>query len=737
MERLSLAGRWTRRIGGRAIDLVTVPGSYELVGECTVERAFGRFGAPEDRGRYFLCTEGVLAAAEFTLNGRLLGGAGPYVPYRFEIPAGLLGESNRIAARIRDCVEPFGPPPGRKMDGGLIRDIYIERRPACYIGAVRFAARVEPDGAKAAPAVEVALDGGPSRKVEVILCERAGGREVARAGGTAPGTITFEVARPQPWSPESPFLYTLTVRTLGADPDEVSEIVGFRTIEIRGQDFYLNGRRLILKGVCRHEFMTGCGYSPPEEEVRREIARIKHAGFNYIRLVHSPQAPCVSRIAAELGILVSEEPGACFHELEDPAMAEPALESLRRMVRRDRNVPSVFAWLIYNECHPNLEYAVRAAAICRELQPECLVSMADCSDRRPEIKAMMKAAGLSYVGVNAYIGHDAPYVERMAAFTEWPLVFTEWGGCICQGNARLLEVMTGLWAKHSRPDVSPRIAGCAFWAWADYEEYTRGPWSTFDGWTVEGLVDKERKPKADLLALSEMCFAMDHAPIRPAAAVEVLAKAPERPGHWFCVPLEKVEGDQAALERRIEELRQAYEYRLPVFGDLMVSGIRFECRDRAGLRYPLLLGPGREEVFIPVGRRVRQVAVLGHVTMNGGYPSNDVRSVHTGGDVRPRPYGEPASGYVFEFEDGAAAEELLHGRDVLRANNICRWWKAAPRSVSTVPAAQAVLHPSYEILRVDLWEKAFETPRLLKGIRWRARDAEAVHLLYAVSCLGD
>jgi len=80
-------------------------------------------------------------------------------------------------------------------------------------------------------------------------------------------------------------VYTLKVR-LKNNNDEILEIVGFKDLQIKGQDFFLNGVRTMLKGVCRHEFMDNFGYTPPVEAIEKELAQIKHAGFNYVRLVH-------------------------------------------------------------------------------------------------------------------------------------------------------------------------------------------------------------------------------------------------------------------------------------------------------------------------------------------------------------------------------------------------------------------------------------------------------------------
>ncbi len=70
---------------------------------------------------------------------------------------------------------------------------------------------------------------------------------------------------------------------------------------------------------------------------------------------------------------------------------------------------------------------------------------------------------------------------------------------------------------------------------------------------------------------------------------------------------------------------------------------------------------------------------------------------------------------------------------MLRSNNICRWWKTAPRAPETQPAVQATLHPSFEILRFDLWQHDFGTPRRLREIRWRLEDAESIQAMLAIS----
>ena len=354
-----LSGEWRRSINGKTLDFVTVPGCYPPMGECdlTIESAC-RTGSSSPARAISSSPKASSPRPDFSVNGQPVGRAGPFVPYRFELPAGLLTADTTITARVRDLPEPFGTTPGRRFDAGLIRRVYLERRPAAFLDDVDFRYELAPDFASAMCTVGVDVDGPAAGAVEAVLRERPSGDELARGSGQASSPLTFNLPRPRPWSPERPHLYALEVRLEG-DDEPYQELVGFRTLEVAGSDFFLNGERLLLRGVCRHEFTTEFGYTVPEAAVRRDLERIKAAGFNYVRLVHSPQAACVPRLAAEIGLLVSEEPGACWHNLADPDIAARALETLRRLVLRDRACPSVFAWLLYNECPPVMDYTVQ------------------------------------------------------------------------------------------------------------------------------------------------------------------------------------------------------------------------------------------------------------------------------------------------------------------------------------------------------------------------------------------
>jgi len=745
--RLDLGGRWSRLLDGTQIDYVSVPGSYAPVGSCTLERFFDCGWTGRQRVRLVL--EGVLASATITLNGQVLGRAGSWAIYDFAVPPGLLrAQGNHLQLEVIDLLEAFGPVPGRRWDGGLIRPIYLEWLPETALRGILFRAGLSADLTTAHSSVQVDLDGPGSPAVGITVHEAASGALVASGTATAGQPFTFTVERPALWSPEHPALYTIAALLPTQPGQAIVEEVGYRRITSNGADVFLNGRRLLLKGVCRHEFTHAHGYCPPEPAVRRELARIKHAGFNYIRLVHSPQDGMVCRIAAQLGLLVSEEPGTCWHDLANDQIAAPAVECLRRTILRDRNVPSILAWFIYNECNPNIAYAVRIAAMCRELDPDCCLSMADCSGQDQMLIDMAKAADLTFFGINVYATRKS-FIERMRVLTGRPLVITEWSGFLGQGNARQLTDFCDLFVRHSRLDEPQRLIGGSIWVWADYEEHSRPSPASIQGWTVEGLVHADGRPKPDLQILSQMCFDMDHPAVRERPPVEVLAQAPRRPENWLPVQLGPVVADQEALVARADQARRirdmdnwqtvpgdhdgyAFTPPWPRLGAQLIDGIEFQCSDVQVPGYGLLLGRERPTVTIPVGRRVRAVAVLGQVFIGGGYPGPAPAIWATTEPARTR--GAPAAHYQFTFASGTIDQPLRHGIEVLRHNDICRWWTPMPRGAALRPALRSVIDSRYEVLRLDLWERAF-TSDVLSSITWTLNDPEALLLICGISVL--
>jgi beta-glucuronidase len=733
---LPLHGSWTRAIAGRDLDTVQVPGTWPACGVCTVHHEFDLpAGMLVDGDSFALVGEGVLSRATFTLNGQVIGESGPWLSFRFVIPAKLLRErGNRIAAEINDINETFGPTPGRHFEPGIFRPIRIERRPRTRITEVHPLMVLSDDLTRVDVTVSIALEGPDQPQLSCALIDAATGKVVAERSAAA-GRLVFSLDHPRLWSPDLPNIYRLDVR---AGDDHWSDIVGFRRLETRGPDILLNGKRIVLAGVCRHEFVAELGYAASEAHARREMARIRHAGFNHVRLVHSPQAAWVPRIAAEVGLLVSEEPGACFHDLSDPRIADGAVAALSDLVKRDRHLPSIYAWYIYNECLPCTPYAVRAVAACRALDPGCLTSMADCSGRKDDILAMVAASGLSIYGINIYTMWGNDYAKILDWYTDRPVVMTEWGGMMTLGNKRVLGDHCKHWSATLRAEAPKRFAGCSFWAWADYEERRRMAPAAVEGWTIEGLVDRHGHAREALADMSQWAFDLRHPPIPKRAPVEILRQSPLRSGAWRTLDLAAVAGDQTDAETRLRAVsaNAPAAGTMPVAERIIVDGVPFRPRCGQDGWMPLLLAGMRKEVTIPVSGKVTSIAVLGHSAFAAAWPGNAVHSVHHRDQEPARRPGDAAASFIFDYADGSVTVPQRHGIEVLRGNDICRWWTTGARSPAVVPAVRLVVDEDCFILRLDLAELALDPKRDLKQIRWQLEDQEAIISLFALSVQG-
>ena len=151
--------------------------------------------------------------------------------------------------------------------------------------------------------------------VEIVLKNRTA--DVARDTQTVqlkPGLneieLTFNLENPALWSPDQPHLYELAahIKTASSE-DQWSCQTGFRDIRVEGREFRLNGKKLVLNGVCRHDMWKDQGFTLTRKQQEQDMRMIKELGCNFIRLVHYPHDRNIIALANQLGIMVSEEPG--------------------------------------------------------------------------------------------------------------------------------------------------------------------------------------------------------------------------------------------------------------------------------------------------------------------------------------------------------------------------------------------------------------------------------------------
>lgn len=159
------------------------------------------------------------------------------------------------------------------------------------------------------------------------------------------------------WNAETPELYDLTVRLHRPDgtvADTSRHRVGFRDVEIVGRDLLVNGERVFIRGVNRHDFHPLTGRTVSYDDMRADLVLLKRFGFNAIRTSHYPNDPALYDLADELGLYVVDEADIESHDhaheiADDPRYLNAFVDRVSRMVLRDKNHPSVIIWSLGNE----------------------------------------------------------------------------------------------------------------------------------------------------------------------------------------------------------------------------------------------------------------------------------------------------------------------------------------------------------------------------------------------------
>jgi beta-galactosidase/beta-glucuronidase len=157
------------------------------------------------------------------------------------------------------------------------------------------------------------------------------------------------------WSPETPVLYQVELQMLREDEviDDLIERFGFREICVQGKYVLLNGKRLRIKGICRHEDHPDYGCALPYQTIYNDLVLIRQMGANSIRTAHYPNDEIFLDLCDELGILVWEENHARGLEedrMKHPLFEEQAEQVIREMIFYHYNHPCIFIWGILNEC---------------------------------------------------------------------------------------------------------------------------------------------------------------------------------------------------------------------------------------------------------------------------------------------------------------------------------------------------------------------------------------------------
>jgi beta-glucuronidase len=373
----------------------------------------------------------------------------------------------------------------------------------------------------------IRFDAGDSGRIRGWI--RAGGDEAGRAAAAelripelgiaarveldASGFGEFEVpAQPELWSPEQPKLYDLVV--VYGD-DRVTDRIGFRSIERRGDEIYLNGQPIYLRGISIHEEAPSReGRAWSEADARQTLEWARELNCNFVRLAHYPHSEAMLRMADEMGLLVwSEIPVYWTIEFDNPAVYQSAERQLAEMIGRDRNRASIILWSVANET-PNHEarneFLGRLVEKARNLDPDRLVTAAlDTHTAKDGVRVIDDplARLVDVIGINSYCGwyHDSP---ENCADTEWrsehgkPVIVSEFGAGALHGNhgssfVRWTEEYQARVYEHNITMLEnmPFVRGTTPWILRDFRSPRRPLPGIQDYWNRKGLLSEQGERK--------------------------------------------------------------------------------------------------------------------------------------------------------------------------------------------------------------------------------------------------
>ena len=445
--------------------------------------------------RLFLQFDGAAHIAEVYVNGvHALTHRCGYTAFRVELTALVrYGGDNSVAVKL-DCTESASIPPfGFVVDylcyGGLYREAWLDVRGQRYIEDVfvttpdahSLRARLTVDGAYALARLSL-MDGGR-------LMARVEGRESA----------LLECPEAEPWDVDSPKLYTLLTQLLDGDGgvlDEKETVFGFRTAEFRDGGFYLNGRRLFLRGLNRHQCYPYIGYAAPER-LQRQDARIlkEELCCNAARCSHYPQSQYFMDECDRLGLLVfTELPG--WQHIGDAAWKEQALDNLRELILQNRNHPSVVLWGVrINESVDDDELYTRANALAHELDPSRATSGVRYLEKSHLLEDVYAYNDFSHNGASPGVKPKKAVMTDM----DKPLIVSESNGHMFPTKSfDPWEKRQEQALRHARvlsaAAADGEHAGCFQWCMFDYP--THKDFGSGDRVCYHGVMDAFRNPKS-------------------------------------------------------------------------------------------------------------------------------------------------------------------------------------------------------------------------------------------------
>lgn len=326
------------------------------------------FEVPESmKGRrLFISFQGAESGLALWLNGHFVGySEDTFTPSEFELTDYVQEGENKLAAQVfKWTSSSWCEDQDFYRFSGIYRDVYLYTVPDVHIRDLRI--RAVPDETLTKGILEICTEAWGEGKAEICLTKD--GQTFQGAFDLKDGGITMEIENPVLWSAEDPQLYDLTIQVYdraGKLQEYIPERVGFRRFEMKDKIMTLNGKRIVFKGVNRHEFSSVTGRHVSEEELIKDLKTMKQNNINAIRTCHYPDASLIYRLCDEYGLYMIDETNLESHGSWDtveasgdfsgvvpcdrPEWLDMMLDRANSMYQRDKNHPAILIWSCGNE----------------------------------------------------------------------------------------------------------------------------------------------------------------------------------------------------------------------------------------------------------------------------------------------------------------------------------------------------------------------------------------------------
>lgn len=464
--------------------------------------------------RVFVDFEGVMTYAKVYINGVELGEhKGGYTPFSFDLTDHLIyGDDNLLTVMVDSTERKDIPPFGFVIDylcyGGIYREVNLRIVEDCFIQNI-FAKPGKVLEEKKALSTEIYVHNKGNEQITVqakvqllnndTVCGESVSEAVLEANDKSKLILNMDgLMDIELWGLENPHLYTVkaTLLTNETELHSYEVKVGFRQAEFKSEGFYLNGERVKIRGLNRHQSFPYVGYAMPKRVQCKDADILKNElGLNLARTSHYPQSRHFLDRCDEIGLLVFEEiPG--WQHIGDVEWQEVACNNVREMIERDWNHPSIILWGVrINESNDSHEFYLKTNDIAHKLDDTRQTGGVRCIPNSELLEDVYTMNDFNLDGVRAPLlnqqevtglDHDVPYLVTEYNGHMYPTKRFDQEERLNEHALRHAQVQNEM---QTHDNIAGAIGWCAF----DYN--THYEFGSGDRICYHGVMDMFRIPK--------------------------------------------------------------------------------------------------------------------------------------------------------------------------------------------------------------------------------------------------